>query len=435
MAVTLTIPDDDAVIRHEISSSTTGPFNIDFPFFAESDVVVVYTDGDGDHTTYVKDTDYTQSSTADGDFYSGGSITLTSAVSAGTVTIYRDTPVERTANWPNGNFNIDDLNAEQNKIFAILQQFERDINRAVATHIADTLLDMGLPLVDTRKSKLFSFDSSGRPETATLSNYTGLSEFAQKYQVSASEPSARSDDTALQEGDIWFDTANDQWKVYDGSAYQIGASLTTPIGTADINDNAVTLAKMAALARGSIIYGDSSGDPAALAIGAADRLLKSDGTDLSYGQLTAGMVPNDLITLAMLAHGTADTYIGFNGSGVPAEVTPLFTESFTSSEIAVATGNQNYSAAHGLSGVPKLVRAVLVCKTADLNYSVGDEVEFPHSSVVSFGGSSEFTAAIGANSTDCIVNQDGGINLPNESSLTLNTITYANWRLKFYAFY
>lgn len=38
------------------------------------------------------------------------------------------------------------------------------------------------------------------------------------------------------------------------------------IETADIQDNAVTLAKMAGLARGKIIYGDASGDPAALAV-------------------------------------------------------------------------------------------------------------------------------------------------------------------------
>jgi len=49
-----------------------------------------------------------------------------------------------------------------------------------------------------------------------------------------------------------------------------------------IADNAVSLAKMAGLARGKIIYGDSSGDPAALAVGSADQVLTSDGTDVSW---------------------------------------------------------------------------------------------------------------------------------------------------------
>ena len=59
------------------------------------------------------------------------------------------------------------------------------------------------------------------------------------------------------------------------------------IDTAHIADNQVTLAKMAGLARGKIIYGDSSGDPAALAVGSADTILTHDGTDISWATSTA----------------------------------------------------------------------------------------------------------------------------------------------------
>jgi len=54
------------------------------------------------------------------------------------------------------------------------------------------------------------------------------------------------------------------------------------IDTAHIADNQVTLAKMAGLARGKIIYGDASGDPAALAVGTAGYVLATDATDLAY---------------------------------------------------------------------------------------------------------------------------------------------------------
>ena len=54
------------------------------------------------------------------------------------------------------------------------------------------------------------------------------------------------------------------------------------IDTAHIADNQVTLAKMAGLARGLVIYGDASGDPAALAVGTAGYALATDGTDLAY---------------------------------------------------------------------------------------------------------------------------------------------------------
>jgi len=60
------------------------------------------------------------------------------------------------------------------------------------------------------------------------------------------------------------------------------------IDTAHIADNQVTLAKMAGLARGKIIYGNASGDPAALTVGSADYVLKSDGTDIAWAAAAAG---------------------------------------------------------------------------------------------------------------------------------------------------
>ena len=60
------------------------------------------------------------------------------------------------------------------------------------------------------------------------------------------------------------------------------------IDTAHIADDQVTLAKMAGLARGKIIYGDSSGNPAALTVGSSGQTIVSDGTDISWGDAAAG---------------------------------------------------------------------------------------------------------------------------------------------------
>jgi len=56
----------------------------------------------------------------------------------------------------------------------------------------------------------------------------------------------------------------------------------TGLPTAGIVDNAVTLAKMAGITRGSIIYGNASGNPTALAKGCANEVLTSDGTDIAW---------------------------------------------------------------------------------------------------------------------------------------------------------
>ena len=52
-------------------------------------------------------------------------------------------------------------------------------------------------------------------------------------------------------------------------------------GAVTIADNAVTLAKMAGLARGNLILGDSSGDPSALDASTSGRILVGDGNDLA----------------------------------------------------------------------------------------------------------------------------------------------------------
>ncbi len=65
------------------------------------------------------------------------------------------------------------------------------------------------------------------------------------------------------------------------------------IDTAHIADNQVTLAKMAGLARGKIIYGDASGDPAALAVGNANYVLTSDGTDIAWAAASSGSTAAD----------------------------------------------------------------------------------------------------------------------------------------------
>ena len=88
---------------------------------------------------------------------------------------------------------------------------------------------------------------------------------------------------------------NDKFGVIAGSTsiVTVGTITTgtwngTAIATDYIADNAVTLAKMAGLARGKIIYGDSNGDPAALALGSNGQVLTTDGTDISWGSAGGG---------------------------------------------------------------------------------------------------------------------------------------------------
>ena len=80
--------------------------------------------------------------------------------------------------------------------------------------------------------------------------------------------------------------------VADGTNYNpvavSGDATLASNGAITIANNAVSLAKMAGITRGSIIIGDASGDPAALAIGSDTYVLTSDGTDIAWAAAATG---------------------------------------------------------------------------------------------------------------------------------------------------
>jgi hypothetical protein len=118
--------------------------------------------------------------------------------------------------------------------------------------------------------KILVADANGDPSWTTLSGDASLSAGALTIATGAVEHAMLGADCV--DGDnIQDDVINSEHYV-DGS-----------IDTAHIADDQVTLAKMAGLARGKIIYGDASGNPAALAAGANGKLLVADANgDLSW---------------------------------------------------------------------------------------------------------------------------------------------------------
>ena len=74
---------------------------------------------------------------------------------------------------------------------------------------------------------------------------------------------------------------------------------------------------MAGLVRGKIIYGDSSGDPAALTVGSNGQALVSDGTDISWGSAGASLA-NDGNNRVVTGDGSGglngEANLSFDGS-------------------------------------------------------------------------------------------------------------------------
>tara|TARA_Y100001938_G_scaffold110939_1_gene151758 strand:+ start:3894 stop:6869 length:2976 start_codon:yes stop_codon:yes gene_type:complete len=100
-------------------------------------------------------------------------------------------------------------------------------------------------------------------------------------------------------GNIGSASDTDAMSISSGGVVGFSQVPTFPndtIETADIQDNAVTLAKMAGLARGKIIVGDASGDPSVIGPGSNGQALVSDGTDVSFGTVTASVALDDITT-------------------------------------------------------------------------------------------------------------------------------------------
>ena len=111
---------------------------------------------------------------------------------------------------------------------------------------------------------------------AALKATTGTFLSADESKLDGIEASATADQTA---GEILtlLEDGVDSVHYVDGS-----------IDTIHIADNQVTLGKMAGITRGSILIGDASGDPAALAIGSNTYVLTSDGTDIAWAAAGGG---------------------------------------------------------------------------------------------------------------------------------------------------
>ena len=104
------------------------------------------------------------------------------------------------------------------------------------------------------------------------SNPTSSMHAATKSYVDTATASGLSDGD---KGDITVASSGASWTIDDNA-----------VDAAAIADNAVGTDQLAGIARGKIIYGDASGNPAVLAPGSSGQVLKSDGTDISWGAVS-----------------------------------------------------------------------------------------------------------------------------------------------------
>jgi len=184
---TILIADNDARVQYTQAingidndpSPAATELTIDFPFFALTDINVIKTTVAGISTTLTKGTGtgtFTVTGTAVDDGFSGGNVTIhdTDAVATTVYTIFRDIPIERITDFPtSGPFNITSLNTELDKSFAIKQELETSLSRALVLPVDDTLNSITLPTNASRINKFLAFDSNGDAIASSQGSWQG----------------------------------------------------------------------------------------------------------------------------------------------------------------------------------------------------------------------------------------------------------------------
>jgi len=285
----MTISDTTPRVQYTVGGGGQTAFTVNFQFFAVTDLAVY--NGSTQLTYAASPANATQYSVAGAGDPSGGTVTLGAAVASTTVTIVRDVPVARSTDFPpSGPFQIDSLNDELDKFTAMIKEREDDIGRSVAAPDTDpTTIDMTLPVKADRLGKLMAFNSStGNPEATT----------GRVLSATASDVSPGGSATA---------SFNDSTGVL---------SLGIPTGATGATGTGIDVLTT----RGDIVIRNASNATARLAVGGANTVLKSDGTDIAYGQVATAMIADDAVSLAKMASGTDGNLITYDASGNPAHV-------------------------------------------------------------------------------------------------------------------
>jgi hypothetical protein len=105
------------------------------------------------------------------------------------------------------------------------------------------------------------------------------------------------------------------------------------------------------------------------------------------------------------------------------------------SNLVVSTSDVVYTNAHGLPGIPQLVRCVLVCTNAELGYAAGDEIGIEGSAL---GAAAAPVACPSADTSNIYLacNLSGStVTVCTKTSGVQGTITKSKWNFKVYATY
>lgn len=218
-------------------NGATTTFSVPFYFLANSHLLVQVIDTYGVVSTLVLNTNYTVTGAG---VSSGGSITCTTAPAYGsTVVITRNVPATQETDYQaNDPFPAATHEAALDKLTMLVQQQSNTNSRALTFPLSDAgTIDPTLPAAAARAGRYLAFDATGEPTV------NGVLPAQIYLGAAASDPTTRTDGTALQTGDLYFSTSAQRMRTYSGTAWvDVGTAVPLTITVDYFSGNASTTA-------------------------------------------------------------------------------------------------------------------------------------------------------------------------------------------------
>ena len=296
-----------------------------------------------------------------------------------------------------------------------------EFNKSIMEELENAVTKTGITL-----------DSSGGPDTDSLMlarSQTITSQGAATYQDSgAADAYVLTAIGGFEQPVAYTDGMSVTFKAGNANT---GASTVNVagIGVRDVVDStgsALTGDELAADAYVSITF-DLGNDRFELALGVASTVVAASET-------VAGI--SELSTTAEAQAGVDDlTNMTPLKTKESVETFSVFANNFESAE-QVITAAGGLTLAHSLGGKPDLVTVKAICKTAELNYSVGDELWLSGSWQVTSTANDDRGVSVVGGTTNLEIRYAPAttFQFPNKNTGVRANITNNNWRIIFYGF-
>lgn len=215
-----------------VGNGTASTFPFAFKVFMASDLAVYRTvTSTGIATTLALTTDYTVALNADQDSSPGGTVTLVAGNLASGLTLVIASAVPNTQQvilTNQGGFYPEVLNDALDKATAQVQQVQAQANRSITFPAAEVSAVGTLPIAVDRAGQYLAFDANGNVDIG------GAVPDQRYYGGKTADPTTRNDGTAMQAGDLYYNTSSNAMKVYSGTAWIAFTSAVTDGNKGDV---------------------------------------------------------------------------------------------------------------------------------------------------------------------------------------------------------